>query len=266
MDSGDSEAIRAAGWQQGSLLDLTAGALARVNWDIPPGVYVLATHDCDVVQWDFGKEPYIEIIPVHLAETLDGNYTFGANPRRLQFRRPDSVVLDIDLIRRVTVTRKGISSLTPSGVLTSVEKRVFASWLGARYSRSAFPDEFNRRVEFAHKPNSKILKSIGRHITAIYLATQPTELEEGLDYDLELLVSMTDGNFQDAAIWATVSEGIESFVENLQSCIGVRVAKHQLQSENNIPISILRHYGRWDYDSYTFRGDDLGKSLVAVNV
>jgi hypothetical protein len=45
--------------------------------------YVVSSHPCDVVALDLDKEPSVELFLLKVIEKIDGNFSFGKNPRRL---------------------------------------------------------------------------------------------------------------------------------------------------------------------------------------
>ncbi len=80
-----AEAIRSAGWTQGSVLHATDDETVE---GILPGVsYLVLSHPCDVVSSSFERDPLVEITRTSPSPILDGNLTFGKNPRTLQLDR-----------------------------------------------------------------------------------------------------------------------------------------------------------------------------------
>jgi len=94
-DETDAQKIRDAGWRQGSILPLelvrrlikdgSCPSLEEFRESADDDWWLVVSQDCDVVQRDFDKEPFVEIIRVETTEAHVGGDHWGKNPRRFQF-------------------------------------------------------------------------------------------------------------------------------------------------------------------------------------
>lgn len=196
-------------WRQGHLLQ--PGAIQELG--LAPGLppeevaAIVATHDCDLAQLPDG-EPVVEVIlGTFLGGVPNGSYTNCKNLRRLHVGLSASgkeVYIEIDANRRVLIPKeavdspeRGLSEHLPSAShkMTAREHGIFQRWLAARYRRSAFPDEFDRRLKEETKVAerlAKALKDSGNHIVAVFFdvdgGTENTR--NGADDPYELVITL----------------------------------------------------------------------------
>ncbi|MGB0744714.1 MAG: hypothetical protein ACPGSB_09325, partial [Opitutales bacterium] len=86
----DAGKIRANKWRQGCVLlpdELPDGVLEDLSLPSLNGefLFYVLTHDCDLVQADFTKEPTAELLLITQVASPDGNLTHGKNSRVLEF-------------------------------------------------------------------------------------------------------------------------------------------------------------------------------------
>jgi len=155
-------------WRQGNLLtDETATALGLVHPEHPGDtVAIVATHDCDLAQSPV-NEQMIEVVVGRRIDSMDGNYTHAKTARTLhsQFEGDAPLLAEFAATGKQTVSKKELfdfeplagQRLSPSGLAT------FQRWLASRYHRSAFPDEFERRLVRETKLADKIAKAVKPH-------------------------------------------------------------------------------------------------------
>ncbi|AOE87974.1 hypothetical protein [Pseudomonas sp. TCU-HL1] len=196
-------------WRQGSLLQPDTIRELELATHLPPEkvAAVVATHDCDLAQLP-DSEPVVEVV---LGTILDGapngNYTNCKNLRRLHVgctATGEEIHVEIDANKRVFIPkevvedpRRGLSahSPVPSHKMTAREHSVFQRWLAARYRRSAFPDEFDRRLKSETKVAEKLAKAFkdsGNHIVAVFFDVDGgvENARDGADDPYELLITL----------------------------------------------------------------------------
>ncbi len=162
-------------WRQGHVLPDQAVEAARLRTETETNVVaIVVSHDCDIAK-DPHVEPTVEVIVGRRIGEADGNFTNSKNARRLHLTfdaGDEHLTGDFEAHRKVQVSKDCLASYSPNGTvkLTSNSRNILQRWLAARYRRSAFPDEFDRRLESTgiHGQLSKILKSTGSVIAAIY--------------------------------------------------------------------------------------------------
>lgn len=247
------ESIRAAGWTQGSVLkidgDLGVDGLQHGD------AWMVVSHPCEVVSASLERDPSVQLIHMHTVDVVDGNLTFGKNPRRLQLEL-EAQYVEVRVGEILTVDRTILSGMTPDLTVAEPQRRMLASWLAARYARPAFADEFNRRLEPARRGIEKILKAAGKHISGVYVATTLEELPVGTPYRVVIALAMTADDFDVPERFAEVSGAGDDVAKLVGSADGINLASLETVSERNISLSHLRIYARWDYESLSHRDSD----------
>jgi hypothetical protein len=162
-------------WRQGNLLtDEAFTALDLLHPKCPDDtIVVVATHDCDLAQSP-DSEPGVEVIIGRRIEKLDGNNTHAKSSRSLHIEFGGSVpqLAEFVVTEKRIIEKNALADFKPDEIykLSPSNLSTFQSWLAARYRRSAFPDEFERRMKESGltRKVSKAAKQHGRMITAVF--------------------------------------------------------------------------------------------------
>lgn len=170
-------------WRQGLVLPDDAAKALQLLGDAADGkVAIVVSHDCDLAQ-DPSVEPVVEIIVGRWIQTADGNFTYAKNARRLHLTFSGGTqphTADLIASRKTSVLKVKFAEYEPVEAvrLSSLERTILQRWLAARYRRSAFPDEFDTRLERTGVRDrlGKILKPAGALIAAIYF-----DIDQGED-------------------------------------------------------------------------------------
>ena len=154
-------------WRQGFLLGKDAiDALELLHAARPDQtIVVVATHDCDLAQ-DPRFEPVVEVV-VGCLTPKDGNCTHAKNARKLhiQFAGDAPFWAEFEATAKVQIDKLRLNEYSPrSDVrLDPDDHAVLQMWLASRYRRSAFADEFERRLSKETKLAEKIAKAVKPH-------------------------------------------------------------------------------------------------------
>lgn len=207
---------------------------------------VVITQDCDMVHPKTEDEPFVEFIIGN--QTNDKSCKNGKNPRKLHLEN-DNKIFEFIVHNRFFVKKEKLINyeFTDSnelGVLTTENKKILKKWLGNRYIRAAFPDEFNKRLSKKNITKKLLDKAISSKVSHIFFEVEDRELSENETYTLNVMVVVDasdsekiqieeayDGYFYDI-------KGIESFV--------------RVVTEDEVTLKDLRNYKRWDKDSISF--------------
>jgi len=171
-------------WRQGQLL--TNEAIKSLNITQHKSqentLVIVASHDCDLAQTP-DKEPNVELIAGCRIDHLDGNFTYAKSSRRLhlKFDANEPLLAEFVITEKFSILKESLLSFKPNNCvkLSSQSLTIFQQWLASRYRRSAFPDEFERRLVYETKLAEKISKAIKSHgelITAVFF-----DVDEGMD-------------------------------------------------------------------------------------
>ncbi|MDA8248465.1 MAG: hypothetical protein M0Z28_04745 [Rhodospirillales bacterium] len=171
-------------WRQGHVLPADATTALGVASPEQPNdtVAVVISHDCDIAQSP-DVEPDVEIILGRRLPATDGNYEHAKNARRLHLSfsaGAERLIADLPATGKRLIRKSDLAAFEPlmSIELDRNEHATLQRWLAARYRRSAFPDEFDRRLDETGLRDrlGKILKIYGTSISAVFF-----DVDSGLD-------------------------------------------------------------------------------------
>lgn len=173
---GEEESLALRGWRQGSILPLAAAIelnLVSVE-EAEAHCFVVVTHDCDIANALHERD--IEVIRGNILREVDGNLTGGKNSRKLHLRwmhRGIARNIELHATAKQRLHKVDLGTADPDTDYTFASKdlQTLRFWLGARYNRAAFPDEFNKRLANSKvgEDINKILKPLGDLITCVYV-------------------------------------------------------------------------------------------------
>lgn len=205
---------------------------------------VVITQDCDIVHTPPEEEPFIEFIIGNLSE--DRSCKNGKNPRKLHLEN-NGQILEFTIHNRFFVKKESLASFEFSDTLfeiTADNTKVLRKWLGSRYTRAAFPDEFNSRLAKA-KVSKLTEKGISSRVSHIFFEVEDRELPSEEIYQLNVMVvvdnsdDVNKNDIEDA--YFEVFEHIEGIETNLR-----------VVTEDEVTLKDLQNYKRWDKDSISF--------------
>lgn len=218
---------------------------ANLNVDLSEKSFcVVVTQDCDIVHEKTEEEPYVEFIIGNFSK--DKSCKNGKNPRKLHLENEENI-LEFVIHNRFFVKKESLLSFEFSDVLfdlTVDNKKILKKWLGNRYTRAAFPDEFNIRLSNA-KVQKITEKEISSKVSHIFFEVNDCELSEGEDYHLNVMVvvDINDESEKDKIedAYFEVFDGIQGVESNLR-----------VVTEDEVTLKDLHNYKRWDKDSISF--------------
>jgi hypothetical protein len=232
------------GWRQGSVLPEEMTRSLVEHGAKEGDLAVVISQDCDVTNSCLETEPTFEVILARRAEE-NGEYFFGKNPRRIQFRVGETVY-EASIHDRIVLSREALLALKPSSTLLEPRtKRVLATWLGRRYDREAFPTALNNRLAQRSKQIRKTLKQC-RHISGLYVQTSFEELPPGTPYALKVYATIpTEIDSIDNR--QAMVDALDRLCREISQCQGVEVEDQELRGEDELSIDDLRFMKRWDF-------------------
>lgn len=171
-------------WRQGHLLcQATIEALKLHTKAHEQTLAMVVSHDCDLAQTP-DREPFIEIVLGHLVAEGEGNYTHAKNLRKLhvEFSGAAECWVEFDAITKISIDKLALNDVTPrtDAYLSPENQTILQMWLASRYRRSAFPNEFERRLTLKgvklHEKITKAVKPHGALIAGIFF-----DVDEGVE-------------------------------------------------------------------------------------
>lgn len=196
-------------WRQGHLLSQDAITTLGLRHAArsEQTVVIVASHDCDLAQAPEG-EPKIEVVVGCRVTDKDGNCTHAKNARKLhvEFVGGDTFWAEFEATAKSSIEKLKLNAFHPrsDAHLTSENHAIFQMWLASRYRRSAFPDEFERRLTQETKLADKIAKAVRPHgelITGVFFDVDEgaEEMRSGPDDTYTLDISILYDPDADAA-------------------------------------------------------------------
>lgn len=222
---------------------------------------VVLSHDCDILS---AEEDQIEFAKVATIDRCDGNFTYGKNPRRLHADLPGIGSVSIEMKSRFCLNRDIISSIRQNSQFAGRDLYTLQRWLANRYSRSAFPDEFNRRRRPAKSAVKKALAKGegGQHLSGLYVAIDDTEYGSGQDYEIVVVGAMPAEDYEQNAARVAAESTVSEVARLLDNLTGIRVADFMALSEAQITLDQLTKVKRLDFDDLSTRPQRIGPDPV----
>jgi hypothetical protein len=169
-------------WRQGLALSressIALGLFAAT--DAESKLAIVISHDCDLPK-DPKVEPEIEIIvATRPADANHGNFTQMKNPRRLRISYEISgerIWFELLATNKRAISKELLIGHMPdpNTALDKNARAVLRRWLGARYNRAAFPNEFEDR----RKKHTSLAKNLGQFVEPL------SDLLVGVHFDLD---------------------------------------------------------------------------------
>ncbi|MCG8996705.1 hypothetical protein LH435_09470 [Laribacter hongkongensis] len=234
-------------------------------------VVIVATHDCDLAQspeW----EPRIEVVVGCLTDK-DGNCTHAKNARKLhvEFAGDSAFWGEFEATSKVTIDKMKLNQFAPrtDARLSTENHAIFQMWLASRYRRSAFPDEFERRLTRETKLADKIARAVKPHgelITGVFFDVDEGEevTRDGPDdpYTLDItILHAADRDFDAAENAAqTAARTIErAFKEKLfnpaKKWQNIELRYCEPLSESTMTYQFFKQLKRWRLEHISLAAD-----------
>lgn len=259
------ERLIESGWRQGVLLAPNDAQLKEhAHYKIRENDRLLiVSQTCDLVHGSFDNEPWFEVLCLHpLSREPDGSYLGGKNSRRIEFSTASpgtepgnwyALPHERHLIDRQLL----IDDLDPSAAIDDQTLKMVLAWLSRRYTRTAFPEAFVKRVDARKGPIGKKFSRLNPLVTNVYIRLSPfKELEDGNKYTVELMLVMDAATFDDEEKYKACDSIRKQLEGQLKKCAGVIVENVSIESSANVTIEELKGYLEWDYSYLSFRDPD----------
>ncbi len=241
-------------WRQGSVIPIQLITSAQGSFTLshplePEGLIILITQDCDIVHHSYQAEPYVEALIARPLppERHNGNLFYGKNPRQLQFvlNTPSSAQLyAVNIHEKTKIDRKVLLAGTPdtNARLDSITVDLLARWTAKRYTRAAFPNEFNERCRRAARRIGDRLKAKSDLITGVFLRLNSwDELSATENYEVLLYVTALPETCNDQAKEETALSLFAVIERELNDCNGIQVVDGTLIAETEVSLRVSKN-------------------------
>ena len=251
----DTEYFRKNGWHQGNIIDDEATVhvlLENSYWyKLPdcksPAFLIVISHDCDILNNKLEDEPYIDLLSGFF-ENRDGNFFYGKNPRRLQIEFGEKII-GLNANETIRVTKDLFEALNPkhsSMTLNKNDIKHIVNWISRRYSRAAFPDEFNNRLKVSNQQIDKTTKNpLMNNVSLIFVDISNEELKTEDEYEITMIIGVQHG------LNLKIMSQVEDLFFDTFNIAGIK-ADVEVYDEYDITYEVISTYKRfnWDFRSY----------------
>ena len=232
--------------------------------------FVVISQDCDVVNGSCELEPAVELVAlVPVAETKSAFQNLR-NPRELHIRLVNdegtTQVVAAHVWGRGFLDRRRLMEKAPhlTDRIPEEDLRLLVEFLGRRYDREAFPDEFERRFKRAKARIEKILRDHLAEILDVYVTLEPfeelpapTNLEQPTDeatYRLLIYVLLSDAVVEgDPKSLNLLKQAIKpEFRKAVKGCYGIQLDDIVFVGRSDVTLDRFEQMHRLDFDAMSF--------------
>ena len=163
--------------------------------DAQSRIAIVVSHDCDIVEEDLEREPFIEVIVGEFVDSPCPNHTNAKSPNKLHLRlvaNGQPRYLELIATEKRPVPKSSFLYVQPdqSVSLSSKSHETLQAWLALRYRRAAFPDALNKHLSALRDALQKIGKKAPEAIIGFYIYYEPDReiLESCEPYEVWIVV------------------------------------------------------------------------------
>jgi hypothetical protein len=251
--------IKLFGWGCGSVL--SDDLRSKISWrhgadpNVAESLAIVVSHPCDILCDELHREPVVETILGRIVETRADNYLFGRNPRVLQLdiRRGahKGRVLELRASDRGDLPRELLAGRSPEAVdlLSPSDIKAIVAWLARRQIRTAFPDEFIRRLEGKRKQIHKIQKRAGDRLAGIYIrVVNDDELTEDDDYLVVLYTVAASKHVSANTFKSFIAEVHRPLLEAFDKTEGIKIVSPVATTDRDFSLKDQNELDLFDLD------------------
>lgn len=263
-------------WRQGHVLTAEAAqALGLSHPESPDSTCVVViSHDCDLANDALQIEPDVEVIVGRGLPKGDGNYFWAKAPRTLHIdalKNDVAAVVELVATAKRLIPKQALAAFAPDAAYSFPGKSLSAlrSWLGVRYNRAAFPDQFVNRLSVSKvdKRLAKIIEPVGNLLSAVYFDVdggREIDRSDGSPYELKIVLAYPPGDDPEHA--ADEVEKLEAAITDIfedkhfdlatGKWNGVALKQCMSISEDDLSVSRARLLTQWRLEYMTLKSDE----------
>ena len=261
-------------WRQGHLLGSDAVAALGLCHSVKPEqtLVIVASHDCDLTQHPEG-EPFVEVVVGCVLANKDGTYAHAKSARKLhvEFAGTSACWGEYEASAKVPIDKWALNEFKPrtDATLSPEDQATFQMWLASRYRRSAFPDEFERRLMRETKLNDKIAKAVKPHgelISGVFFdvdgGVEVTRVGPDDTYTLDItILHQAEPNFEaaekaaDAAAKTIKMAFKDKLFAPTKTWRHIELRSCESLSESVLTYQVFKQLKRWRLDHISLAAD-----------
>jgi len=148
----------------------------------------------------------------------------------------------------------------PLGALSAPIVQLLANWTGKRYTRPAFPDEFNRRRKACAQIVAKSARECAHDISSFYIILkQDRELLDDEMYEIILIGTVMANIATDPTRFGRAVNGVSAIAKAFTGS-GITVIEATTRSEDEVSLTDVRGMLRLDLNYVSVR-ENAGEEL-----
>ncbi|MBK5201588.1 MAG: hypothetical protein JJE21_08675 [Spirochaetaceae bacterium] len=219
---------------------------------------ILYTQDCDLINLDLAKEPYVEFFCVKKIPSINKNYLFGKNPRKMHLELFNDSFFEFDINKRLKIDRSILVDIPLEANNPIVSRRkmdMVLDWFSKKYTRPAFPNEFNEIIKSIPSIDKKLTKfnSEFSNIKRIFFSLEPEEeIAASENYSLDIYI-LLDGLLLDSK--ENSKDDIISKFEKLFTTERIKLNVVDCLFEDEMTIYELGIFKVWDKEYITLKNN-----------
>jgi hypothetical protein len=254
--------VKDNGWRQGSFLPSTLALSLSVAHDCEDVTHaVVISQDCDVTHPELEVERYVEILFVQAIDVTNPGLTDGKSSRFLHLEAVrDSAVQGFAALawNKARIDRASLAVESPDTTISipSGTLRGMVRWIGDRYTRTGFPDEFVKRTEHIEKPLIKLMKKEGSAFWRILVSLDSfDELPTDAEYAMDCACVVHPEFWENPVTQEQALAAGDALKALIQKCDGIQLGEFEVNTSDELPLSYLHHYRPWDVFNYLTHRD-----------
>ena len=241
----------------------------------PDDWWIVISQSCDLTNRSLDKEPSCEVlraIPKQKKSTRANPDTIWAqNPREIALCNAVGKVLDATIHARVLIPRQRLQGKFPCAERIVPERHQYAlrKWLAGRYSRPAFPGDFNDRLKLGEQALNDFLAQHEAFIRGVYCLVEPQDehLDQAVPYRSQWLLVYRHAKLNDDSgpdlqdLQQQTADRAESLAYDLERLLteapilGIE-AVVEPKPDDQFSLVDMDDFRYWDKDFISLQTDD----------
>lgn len=268
----DSQKIKLNGWKQGACLLVEQPAEIYITTQcmqerLPEGRYIVLSQDCDILNGSMEKEPVVELIEANLIPQSNAEFMVGKNPRQLHVELTEkNCCFELLPHKRFFIAHSYLEAIEADAInFTGQPLKLLLNWIGKRYKRPGFPDEFNRRIDL--KVIRKIKATLGdkaKNSLGLFINLSPEkELAPNDTYKIRVKMLVPKDIYENESMLSDIEDGFDQILLLLAGVKYLEVTEgSQVQSMNSITANDFFELKQWDFDYISFLNGKDGETIT----
>jgi len=258
----DRKAAINFGWRQCSIFNCKSSPklynTLPAQHKFTTAFYMVLSHPCSLLNENLESEPTLEYIVCHPIEKIDGNASFGKNPRVLHIDI-DGNNLEVKQKDRGFICKSLIDEEAPTiPSLPIAKESLITRWMANRYITTALPDEFEERLGKQKDKLSKAFNNeVGRACKSVYINLNEFihDLSQDEDYKCILVFTLNAEDYEayfdeEENEKTTFNDFLKRISVIFNTVDGITLSKVTFVSEKSFTVHQMEsgQLKRWQFD------------------